>query len=237
MKLLSFSHHQAVTNLPLGEQERFLEQAAAERWPRAKLRTEIKVRRAEQVPLPEGRYRTLTADPPWEVGAGPLFGGGASRPLEYPTLSVAEIAALPVRELAAEDAHLYLWTINAYLEQAFEVVRAWGFEYSTTLVWAKKPLGSGLGPTFGISTEFILFARRGSLAHKEHHAGTCFDWKRGRHSEKPEAFYRDVVEKVSPGPYLELFARVPRPGWSVWGSDATREPRIRGTVEGGEASA
>ena len=109
-------------------------------------------------------------------------------------------------------------------------MRAWGFEYSTTLVWAKAPLGSGLGPTFGISTEFVLFARRGSLAHKEHHSGTCFTWKRGRHSEKPEAFYRDVVEKVSPGPYVELFGRNPRPGWTVWGSDLTREAQIQGVV-------
>lgn len=114
-------------------------------------------------------------------------------------------------------------------------MRAWGFEYSTTLVWAKKPLGSGLGPNFGISTEFILFARRGSLQHKEHHSGTCFTGSAGRHSEKPEAFYgeafyAEVVEKVSPGPYVELFGRRPRPGWTVWGSDLTREPQIQGVV-------
>jgi hypothetical protein len=106
-ELLSFSHHQAVTNLPLSEQELFLERAASERWNRSELRTAIKVRRAESIPLPEGRYRTLTADPPWQVGAGPPFGGSSSRPLEYPTMSLEEIAALPVRELAADDAHLY----------------------------------------------------------------------------------------------------------------------------------
>lgn len=227
---LSFSHHEAVANLPVQEQERFLDRAEAEGWTRAELRKAVKVRRAESVPLPEGKYRTLTADPPWDIGAGPVWRGTGGRPLEYPTMSVADIAALQVSELAADDAHLYLWTINAYVEDAYDIARAWGFEPSTLLVWAKAPLGSGLGPTFGISSEFILFARRGSLAHKKHHAGTWFTWKRGRHSEKPEAFYRDVVEKVSPGPYLELFGRRERAGWTIWGSDLTREAQIQGVV-------
>jgi len=109
---LSFTHHQAVTNLPLAEQELFLERAASEDWTRAELRKAIKVRRAASVPLPEGKYRTITADPPWDVGAGPAFRGTGGRPLEYPTMSLAEIAALPVAELADDDAHLYLWTIN-----------------------------------------------------------------------------------------------------------------------------
>jgi N6-adenosine-specific RNA methylase IME4 len=229
---LSFSHHEAVANLPRDEQELFLDRAAAEGLSRAELRKAIKVRAAASIPLPEGKFQTITADPPWEVGAGPGFRGTRARPLEYPTMPIADIAALPVVELAAEDAHLYLWTINAYVEDAYAIARGWGFEPSTLLTWAKKPLGAGLGPTFGISTEFILFARRGSLGHKEHHSGTCFHWKRGRHSEKPEAFYREVVEKVSPGPYLELFGRRERPGWTIWGSDLTREAQIQGVVSG-----
>jgi N6-adenosine-specific RNA methylase IME4 len=119
------------------------------------------------------RYATILADPPWDVMAGPLNGRegfgdatGASRPLAYPSMTVEEIKALRVADVAADDAHLYLWTTNGYLPQSFDVVKAWGFRYSTTLVWAKKPMGGGLGGAYGISTEFLLYCRRGSLAHK-----------------------------------------------------------------------
>ena len=144
-------------------------------------------------------------------------------------MTVAEICALPVKNVVAEDAHLYLWTINRYVEDAYTVARAWGFEPSTLLTWAKKPMGGGLGGTFGISTEYILFARRGSLAAKQRVKGTWFPWKREyvngapAHSRKPAAFM-EMVEAVSPGPHLELFARRRRPGWSVWGNEV--EPDI-----------
>ena len=185
------------------------------------------------------RFATIVADPPWKTTAGPagapytLDADGVqrwdrvsrpSRPLAYPTLSVEEIAALPILPRAADDAHLYLWTTNGYLRQAFDVARAWGFAYSTTLVWAKRPMGGGLGGAYGISTEFVLFCRRGSLKAKSRVKGTHFDWKRPYkngypcHSKKPPEFM-DMVEAVSPGPYLELFARLPRPGWSAWGNE------------------
>lgn len=178
------------------------------------------------------RYNTIVADPPWQVGAGPLCGRegfgdatGASRPLPYPSMSVDEIAALRVGDVAADNAHLYLWTINRYLRAAFDIVQAWGFQYSTTLVWAKNPMGGGLGGCYGISTEFVLFCRRGSLAAKEEMPSTWFNWKRPydergkpRHSAKPPRFM-EMVETVSPGPYLELFARDARPGWDAWGNE------------------
>src|SRR5512135_3940924 len=105
-------------------------------------------------------YRTIVADPLWRVGAGPSGGGyhtgpdgkqlswvrpasTASPPLPFPSMSVTEIMAL--RPAAAPDAHLYLWTINAYLRDAFDIAEAWGFKPSTTLVWAKRPMGGGLG--------------------------------------------------------------------------------------------
>jgi N6-adenosine-specific RNA methylase IME4 len=168
------------------------------------------------------KYRTIVADPPWHVKAGPRSfhdQGERSRLLAYPTLSVAEIATLPVGGFAAVDAHLYLWTINAYVEDAFMVARAWGFKPSTLLVWCKAPKGRGMGGTFGLSTEFVLFARRGTLAAKERCSRSWFQWTRGGHSQKPEAFL-DLVESVSPGPYLELFARRNRLGWDTWGNEA-----------------
>lgn len=186
------------------------------------------------------RYRTIVADPPWDVKAGPLTGRagfadakGASRPLPYPSMSIAELHGLSVGRLAEDDAHLYLWTINRYVPAAYGLAEAWGFKPSTLLVWAKEPMGGGLGGTFGISTEFILFCRRGSLVAKRREGRTWWNWKRPydergkpQHSGKPEAFY-DLVEQISPGPYLELFARGQRRlGWSTWGNEALQHVEL-----------
>lgn len=181
-------------------------------------------------------YRTLVVDPPWpQKGAGPLgvgtaegfVGTGASQPMPYSTMSLAAIRKLPVAQLVEADAHLYLWTTNGFLPDAFDIVKAWGFRYSTTLVWAKNPMGGGLGGHFGIATEYVLFCRRGSLAATGPRVGTTwFNWKRpydakGKpmHSGKPDAFY-ELAAAVSPGPMLELFARKSRLGWDTWGNQA-----------------
>lgn len=187
----------------------------------------------------ERRYATAVIDPPWNVKAGSELGGNGfsgshdpSRPVSYSTMSVPEMAALPVGEIMLPDAHLYLWTINRFVEEAFGLLRAWGFTYSTLIVWRKKLMGGGLGGTWRISTEFVLFARRGNLPSSGTIAGTCFDegddalcfaWKRPydhrgkpHHSAKPPSLC-DLVESVSPGPYVELFARQPRLGWDSHG--------------------
>lgn len=185
------------------------------------------------------RYATIVADPPWEVAAGRSIGryemredgsqafgvtDNASRPLAYPSMTVDAIKTLPVAGMVAADAHLYLWTTNGYLEAAFAVARAWGFLPSTTLVWAKNVMGGGMGGAYGISTEFVLFCRRGSLKAHGRVGGTWFNWKRPykdgypRHSAKPREFMT-LVEEVSPGPYLELFARDKREGWHSWGNE------------------
>lgn len=171
------------------------------------------------------RYRTIVADPPWELkkntGTWPPGAGNAEYravELEYPTLSISEIKCLPVSEWAERDSHLYLWTTQRYLPTAFDVVGAWGFSYAAMLVWSKPP--KGIAGTFVCSAEYVLFCRRGSLAALSRHMGSVFHWPRtGRHSTKPEAFL-DVVEQVSPGPYLELFARRNRLGWDSWGDEA-----------------
>lgn len=182
-------------------------------------------------------YRTVVADPPWKVAAGrsigrydvqagkQLFGvtDNAARKLSYPSMTVAEIMAC--KPPTFPDAHLYLWTVNAYVEQAFGVARAWGFGFSTILTWAKRPMGGGLGgDAFGLATEFCLFCRRGKLPAMERVGRNWFDWKRPyrngypRHSAKPSEFL-DMVERVSPGPYLEMFARDRREGWDSWGDE------------------
>jgi len=174
------------------------------------------------------KYRTIVADPPWDVarlespgakGFGTNVAPLRSVTLPYPTLSTEEIAALPVRDLADEIAHLYLWAVNRYVQDTYRIARAWGFRPSTLLVWAKSPMGLGPGGAFSITTEYVLFARRGACPASERVDSTWWQWKRGRHSEKPGAFL-DMVERVSPGPRLELFARTQRLGWDTWGNEA-----------------
>ena len=188
--------------------------------------------------------RCIVVDPPWPMhGAGPLRGREhffdmkaqpASKPMPYPTMTLKQIAALPVGDLAEPDAHLYLWTTSGFLPAAFEVLKAWRFRYSTTLVWAKTPIGGGMGGCYGIATEFVLFARRGRLATTAKIPRNWWNcWPReynglGKpmHSAKPEPFF-DLVTQASPGPYLELFARgAGRLGWDTWGDEAHHGDRL-----------
>jgi N6-adenosine-specific RNA methylase IME4 len=164
-------------------------------------------------------YSTIVADPPWyyEQG-GPYSGVWASGPRvpPYSSMSVAEIRDLPVGDLADADSHLYLWTTNRYLRESFALAEWWGFDHSQVLTWCKPPKGIGPGGAFCTTTEFVLFCRRGSLAPLQRVDSSWWLWPRGPHSVKPAAFL-DLVEQVSPGPYVELFARAPRLGWDSWG--------------------
>lgn len=170
-----------------------------------------------------GTYRTIVADPPWDVGRASTNWGRTERApieLDYPTMDVEAIASLPVRDLAERDAHLYVWTINAYVEDTYQIARDWGFRPIRLLTWAKQPIGMAPGGTFSSTSEFILFARRGSLRATEKVDRSWFDWPRQwPHSAKPDAFL-DIVERVSPTPRIELFARRNRLGWDSWGNEA-----------------
>ena len=167
------------------------------------------------------KFRTICADPPWRTTTGPQWKSkdNGHKPLAYPVMSMDEIKALPVGDVADDAAHLFLWTTNILVRKAYEVAEAWGFKPSVLLTWAKNPLGMGLGDAFGITTEHVLFAHRGGLRPLRRVPTTWWNWKRGRHSAKPEAF-QDMVETVSPGPRLELFARRARPGWVTLGNEA-----------------
>jgi len=126
------------------------------------------------------------------------------------------VAALNVGDLAAANAHLYLWTTNPILPEAFAVMDAWGFTYVTMLTWLKTGT-LGMGYYFRGDTEHVLFGVRGKLPiHPANRRRNWFEAMKHRHSVKPAAFF-DLVEFVSPGPYVELFARQPRLGWDSWG--------------------
>lgn len=182
------------------------------------------------------RYSTVVADPPWpmpttgrrtpgRVASRWNSSAGKNVELPYETMTLGDIAAVPVGDLAAPAAHLYVWTTNRFLEQTFEIVRAWGFKFSTLLTWCKPPMGLGFGGAYALTTEFVLFAHRGGLRPLSRHDSTWLPLSRPyengsiAHSAKPEAFL-DMVERVSPGPYVELFARRARFGWDYWGDQS-----------------
>ena len=175
----------------------------------------------EQTTPPErvalGRFETVVLDPPWDWGdEGDADQLGRARPT-YATMPIAEIAALPVPDLAANNAHLYLWITNRSLPKGFALLEAWGFRYVTCLTWCKPSFG--MGNYFRGQTEQVLFGVRGSQPLLRKDVGTWFAAARGiEHSSKPDAFYA-LVESCSPGPWLEMFQRRPRPGWVGWGAE------------------
>lgn len=217
---LSFKHHTEVAKFSPELQDEFLKKAEENKWSVSELRDSIKLsRKVEEIPLPSGKYSVIYADPPWDVKAGPEYNsGGESRDLEYPTMSLKEIEDMPVESIAGDNAHLYLWTINKYIEDSYRIARKWGFEPTCLLTWCKKPHGIGLGGTFIQTTEHLLFCRKGTLTADKRIDTTWWQYKRGKHSVKPMEF-RKMIEEVSPGKRIELFAREKSEGWDVWGNE------------------
>lgn len=175
------------------------------------------------------RYSTILADPPWLERGGGKIKRGADR--HYSLLKTEQIMSLPVASLAADNAHLYLWVTNGHLPDGLRVLDAWGFKYKTNIAWAKDRMG--LGQYFRGQHELCLFGVRGNIPYRLLPSGkraqgrTLITAPRGAHSEKPEEL-RIMVERVSPGPYLELFARQKRPGWHVWGDEVESDVTMPG---------
>lgn len=165
------------------------------------------------------QYGTILADPPWMESGGGKIKRGADR--HYPLMKTHEICALPVAQLALPDSHLYLWVTNNFLQDGLDVMSAWGYRYVTMITWAKDKIG--LGQYFRGMTEHCLFGVRGKPGYKTHNGKrgqgrTLIHAPRGAHSVKPEEL-RAMIERVSPGPYVELFARDTFPGWDAWGNE------------------
>jgi N6-adenosine-specific RNA methylase IME4 len=172
------------------------------------------------------KYRTIVADPPWFYERATGLGGKRAAADNYPTMTNAEIAAMPIGDMAEDSAHLYLWVTNPRLfkEERDEcgprdIMAAWGFRYVTLLTWHK--LGApGMGWYFRGDTEHVMFGVRGAAPiPPESRLSNHFAASRTGHSAKPDRFY-EMVERVSPEPRLELFARRRRFGWDVLGNEA-----------------
>ena len=192
-------------------------------------------------------FKTIIADPPWK------YDGFASDPtsgrdlpdesrqpikiesLPYPSMTVEEIAALPVAKLADANCRLFLWTTNKYLPDAFGVMKAWGFDYKQTLVWRKtgnpSPFGGSVAPNHA---EFLLVGTVGNVPVLTRAKSSVIDAPaQRRHSMKPE-YFTDIVEQVSPPPYLELFARRERLGWATWGNESLNHVELVTQNDAGE---
>lgn len=221
---LSFGHHQSVAGHP--EAAELLEWASENGASVKQLRDRKKElnRTCETLDDSEHvisdlsaiagkQFGTIYADPPWKYGNQSTR---ASTDNHYGTMSVDDICEMPIKDLASDDAHLHLWTTNAFLFEAKRVMEAWGFEYRSVFVWVKPQMG--IGNYWRVSHEYMLLGIRGNAKRfneRCHKSWAEFD--RTKHSAKPAAI-RKIVEKVSPGPFLELFGRQRVAGWTVFGN-------------------
>ena len=186
------------------------------------------------IDIPPGPFSVVYADPPWSYKAFSTKGEGRSATRYYSTMTVKDIAALPVREACARDCHLFLWTTGPNLRQAFDVMEGWGFNYSSiAFTWIKLTRSAptlfldqhsfhvGMGYTTRKNTEVCLLGRRGSPKRKSRAVRELLIAPVREHSRKPDETI-ERIEAYADGPYLELFARTQRPGWTAWGNETEK---------------
>jgi len=182
------------------------------------------------------KYSVIYADPPWQQKTGRKMNGykivdgkqiwnsivNKSSDMTYPTMTVEEIASMPVKSISEKNAFLFLWVTNKYLLDAKDVIDAWGFKYVSCITWKKKRMGGGLGGVVRVTSEHLLFCRRGNLKAIGVIPESVIEAKRPYKngypcsSKKPEIF-AEMIEQVSPGYKLEMFAREQRKDWDVYG--------------------
>ena len=216
---LSWSHHQEVASLEPDEQDAILGKATEHGMSRKELREFVRIYKRKQTQpaeLPAGVFSCIEADPPWALDASEA----KSAIGQYTVMDLEAIKAMgpDVQARAADNAHLWLWAINPMLPEALDVMAAWGFDYKGCLTWVKTN-GFGTGHYLRGATEHCLLGVRGTLACLRNDQRTYFEAPRTDHSRKPEGFY-DILETLSPGPRMRLFARSQRDGWESWGDEA-----------------
>lgn len=228
---LSWTHHREAASLPDVERTEVLERAAREKLTTRDVKALAKQEKnrvgtkhdtcttddlAKLISRGD-RFGTIYADPPW------LYDNQATRAStgnHYGGLTVDQLCELPVKELAAKDAHLHLWTTNAFLFDCARIFDAWGFEFRSTFVWVKPQMG--IGNYWRNSHEFLLTGIRGNAKRfNDRSLKSWLECDRSRHSEKP-FIIREMIRRASPGPYLEMFARTPADGWTCWGNEIER---------------
>lgn len=166
----------------------------------------------------EFKFRTIYADPPWDYDNRASRGAARNH---YRTMTLEQIRAEPVGDLADREAHLHLWTTNGFLREAIDLIGAWGFDYKSCFVWVKPELGCG--NYWRVSHEFLLLGVRGNLPFEDHCQRSWLETSRMEHSRKPGGI-RMLIEKVSPPPYLEMYGRaeIPDSAWTVCGNQVER---------------
>jgi N6-adenosine-specific RNA methylase IME4 len=186
---------------------------------------ELQKRKQAAMPKPAppiGKYCVVYADPPWSYDNS---GFDQSAAAQYPTMTTADIAALPIVDIAADDCVLFLWATSPLLPEALRVMAAWGFEYKASRVWVKDR-APGIGWFVRTRHEFLLIGVRGSM-HPAEKLDSVIEAPVTRHSAKPEDVYGDI-EHCYGGPRIELFARKTREGWESWGDEVNREDESGG---------
>ncbi len=189
----------------------------------------------EPIGLQSKLYGTIMVDPPWDVYQRGSYGASA----HYNLMTLDQIKAMPVGDLAAPNAHIWLWVTNATLRDGFDVLKAWGFTHRSTFTWIKPRFG--LGNYLRNATEHVLLGTRGKAPALFRAQPNWLFAPRQEHSHKPEEQFA-VIERVSPGPYLELFARRHQPGWDAWGNEIESDieipgypvPRVKGSPKTNE---
>jgi len=224
--LLSWTHHAEVASLPPAQQDKLLDEAEKKGWSTRDIKRAARRAKAGErgeVPLPEGKYRILYADPPWSYG-NEMPPGTTTPEQYYPLMSTQEICHLPIGEMADKNSILFLWTTAPHCEESFEVIGSWGFEYKTQFIWDK--VKHNMGHYNSVRHELLIICVRGSCTPDER---KLFDSvqtiERGEHSAKPEEF-RKIIDTLYPPPEkyidrIELFNRRGAPDhWEVWGNEA-----------------
>lgn len=185
------------------------------------------------------KYKIIYADPPWDYGGRKLNASSGGKELNdhYPTMKIEDICALPIKQLADKNCLLFLWVTYPHLEKSFDVIKSWGFKYSTVAFEWVKMTSTGKNVCFmgswtcGGGIELCLLARRGSVKRVHKNVRKMIIAERKRHSEKPDETRKRIIDLVGDLPRVELFARKKIEGWDVWGNEVESDINLEGLCQ------
>ena len=212
--LIPVSQAAIILEMPEHAQSEIIGKVSAGASPAQAVR-EVKHAEKRSRALPDGKYSVVYADPPWQYSNS---GFDSSAENHYPTMPVDEICNIPIQPMTTDTTVLFLWATNPLLPDAMKVIRAWGFEYKTNIVWIKSTT-IGMGWFLKSKHELLLIATKSNTPHPQMKPESCFETEKiSIHSRKPEIAY-EIIESMYPGKKIELFARISRDGWDSWGNE------------------